>query len=105
MLLTVLRSDYDSTNGGVSSKANRLFVQLPNCPSDQSVAGDAPEMVLESHVPGCVRLVPKGEKRWVMFGGNFAHSSDSRLREAIERMTGQTWYGAIAIHDRIEVQS
>jgi hypothetical protein len=39
---------------------------------------------------------------WVMFGGNYAASSDSRLRRTVEDLLGHSFYGAISIHDRIE---
>jgi hypothetical protein len=39
---------------------------------------------------------------WTMMGGNFAHTSDSRFGEAIEKIVGYRMYGAVAIHDRIE---
>jgi len=37
-----------------------------------------------------------------MFGGNYAATSDSRFGEAIEKLTGQDFYGAVPIHDRKE---
>jgi hypothetical protein len=70
----------------------------------------APRVILEMHANGCLRIVPaktndKGE--WVaqsgtMFGGNFLSSSDSRFVEACENLLGHTFYGAVAIHDRVE---
>lgn len=98
----------DCTNGGVSSKFDRLVVVNAEGPFDP--AADSPAMVLESHVPGCLRLVPVSLKeagRWVMFGGNYAATSDSRFRELCEqllcqKLKGQRFYGAVAIHDRVE---
>lgn len=40
---------------------------------------------------------------WTMAGGNYAATSDSRLEELIEAWTGRRFYGAINVHDRIEV--
>ena len=37
-----------------------------------------------------------------MFGGNYAACSDSRFNEAIKKLTGQDFYGAVPIHDRRE---
>ena len=104
MMVNVLRQrdPYDCTNGGVSSKHDRLFVFLPTTPPDYVPPADVPAMVLEMHAPGCVRLRVKGEKRWCMFGGNFAHTSDSRFTQAVEQLLGHRWYGAVAIHDRHE---
>lgn len=39
---------------------------------------------------------------WTMFGGNFAHSSDSRFTSFVSRLLGVRFYGALAVHDRIE---
>ena len=47
-------------------------------------------------------------RKWVMFGGTFAHTSDSRLDEAVRALYSDfpgieaVAFGAIAIHDRIE---
>lgn len=37
-----------------------------------------------------------------MASGNFAHSSDSRLRRLLEKALGSSWYGALSVHDRAE---
>lgn len=36
-----------------------------------------------------------------MFGGNYA-TGDSRLSSLVQQLTGNRFYGAIAVHDRIE---
>jgi len=36
------------------------------------------------------------------FGGNFAASSDSRFSQACRELLGHHFYGAVAIHDRVE---
>lgn len=38
---------------------------------------------------------------WVMAGGNYATTSDSRFGEIIEQLLGY-WVPALAVHDRIE---
>lgn len=103
--ISVMRdtSSPDCTNGGVSSKHSRLCVVNVRGPSEPSA--DCPAVRLEMHFPGCLRLVPvleDGAKAWFMMGGNFGHSCDSRFSEACELLTGQRFYGAVAIHDRIE---
>lgn len=105
MMVSIYRNaddSYDCTNGGVSSKHTRAFVILPHYPADQKLPDDVAILKLESHARGIARLVPNGEKRWCMFGGNFAHTSDGRFWDAVEALTGQRMYGAVAIHDRIE---
>ena len=47
-------------------------------------------------------IAEKDINKNTMFGGNFAATSDSRFYEAIEKMLGHNFYGAIPIHDRIE---
>jgi len=37
-----------------------------------------------------------------MFGGNYASTSDSRFGEAVEKIIGTRFYGAVAVHDRVE---
>jgi hypothetical protein len=104
MMLYVLRNpEYDASNGGVTAKHNRLYVKLPHYAADDKAPDGVPVVKLERHVPGLVRLVPESDgKKWFMFGGNFAHTSDSRFREAIEALTGNPFYGAVAVHDRTE---
>jgi hypothetical protein len=37
-----------------------------------------------------------------MFGGNYAGTSDSRFKDAVENLIGTRFYGAIPVHDRYE---
>lgn len=93
----------DCTNGGFSSKHDKLCVTNVSGPFDPS--DDAPAAVLQIHGKGIVRIVPPelfNAGRHSMFGGNFAATSDSRFSAAVERLTGCTFYGAVAIHDRVE---
>lgn len=112
----------DCTNGGVSSKVDRLCVV--NIDGTAVPSPDCSPVILESHGRGIVRLVPAvpaelpdvvrlgvdyykngawaRDGRWLMFGGNYAATSDSRFTEAAERLLGHRWYGAVAIHDRYE---
>lgn len=100
----------DCTNGGISSKANSLClvnVEGPFSPNAQTPAA----MLVRGNGPGIAKIVPavwceigeyNPETRWVMMGGNYAATSDSRFREAVEKITGSRFYGAVPIHDRIE---
>jgi hypothetical protein len=102
--------DYDCTNNGVSRQFNKLTVMNIDGPFDPS--DDAPAVLLDSHYPGCLRLIPalKTALGWVpytdpaMFGGNLGYTSDSRFPEACEKLLGHTFYGAVKIHDRFETQ-
>lgn len=92
----------DCTMGGVSSVAHgRTALTVV----DDRIAGvfeadeEAPAVELVRREIGgqtYVHAKPYGETRHTMFGGNFLHTSDSRLREA----TGTSY--PIPIHDRIE---
>ena len=100
----------ECTRGGISSKAMDLClvnVDGPDSPNDACPAA----MLVSGHGRGQVRIVPAimddmkrywPEPRWVMMGGNFAHTSDSRFHDAVSRITGAPSYGAVPIHDRIE---
>lgn len=91
----------DCTNGGMSSKVTR--VTIVNCDGPFEPCDDAPAAHLESHVAGCVRLRFEQDKgKQVMMGGNFVHTCDSRFRQKIEKLLGHSFYGAVAIHDRVE---
>jgi hypothetical protein len=93
----------DCTNGGVSFKHVELTVINVEGPFEPTP--DRPAVKLERSGANVLRLVPVypgSERKWFMFGGNFAHTSDSRLWEKTEELTGERMYGAIAIHDRLE---
>jgi len=98
----------DCTNGGFSSFSDQLT--LVNVDGPFKPTPDRPPALLVSHDKGIVRIVPAifvnqeyiKMPVWLMFGGNYAASSDGRLTEAVEKLTGQRHYSAIAIHDRIE---
>ena len=50
-----------------------------------------------------LRLIPESKKLgWTMFGGNYATTSDSRFSELCEELLGTNFYGAVAVHDRVE---
>jgi hypothetical protein len=110
MIVSVYRdaSDgYDCTNGGMTnsktgvSKLCIINVDGPFKPTD-----DAPAASIEAGPLGSVRIVP-ANNRWEragnrMFGGNFAYTSDSRFRRAVEEITGADFAGPVHIHDRFE---
>lgn len=108
----------DCSNGGISSPVRGakglclVNVRGPFQPSAEFPAA----LLLLNRVPGSVRIIPaelvgedpsrlaswKPAPGWPMFGGNYAASSDSRFGEAIERILGAPFYGAVPIHDRYE---
>ena len=103
--VSVYRSDRlgDCTNGGVSSKYNRLLVICDRGPIDVD-ENNLPEnlmKVVKRELFGrtLYHLEPVAKAAGVgwLSGGNFAASSDSRFSELVDGM-----YGAVAIHDRTE---
>jgi hypothetical protein len=66
-----------------------------------------PVMVMKAAgASGCARIVPVNAagvvQAGVSFGGRYIASSDRRFGEAVERACGQHFYGAVALHDRLE---
>lgn len=109
IIARVYHSDYQG--GGASDRLKEITIVGPEVDPAFAPTPDRPAFELVQHVRGSVCLQPVGgpaDKRKVigpMFGGNFAHTSDSRVSEAIARLLGHRFYGAIAIHDRYETQA
>ena len=95
-------SDYDCTNNGVTNRFDRLCVINVEGPFEPDE--NTPAVYLDKGaVDGVVKLVPlETGTRWTMFGGNYATTSDSRFSAAVELLLGQKFYGAVAVHDRME---
>ena len=95
----------DATNNGVSSRHNSLCVTNVEGPFEPSDASPAAQLVQHRSIGEHCYIVPQSvldSGKWYMMGGNFAHSSDSRFREAVEKITDCEGSFAIAIHDRVE---
>lgn len=95
----------DCTNNGltnIETGAHRLTIVNADGPFDPDEK--APAAVITMTPYGDPKIVPADnpEGKGVMFGGNYAATSDSRFGEAIKRITGKDFYGAVAIHDRKE---
>jgi hypothetical protein len=92
----------DCTNGGASAAVKDICVINMSGPSEPNER--APAFMLTKGPSGDPILKPVQGKTGIgpMFGGNFAHSSDSRFGEAIEAMTGRRFWGALPIFDRFE---
>ena len=95
-------SNRDCTCNGVTNRFDRLCVVNVDGPFEPS--NDCPAVVLKrGALDGIAILRPvEAKSRHTMFGGNYASTSDSRFSNAIEAITGQRFYGAVAVHDRIE---
>jgi hypothetical protein len=113
-LVTVLRSaDGDCSCGGITTKHAHLILVAETTEEDASKIPSDARACLERHVkntPGacivvmrkpCGKLYPTVyplaawlEGKWLMAGGNFVTSCDSRFRERYPL--------ALPVHDRIE---
>lgn len=111
LIVNVYRSPAmgDCTGGGVSSRHDALCVVNASGPFEPS--SDAPPVFLESHRSGILRIVPafkdkdgryKAVPMLSCMGGNYAATSDSRFSDLCEMLSGHSFYGAVAIHDRFE---
>lgn len=97
--------DVDCTNGGESSYAKGFTVINAEGPFEPNDDYPPAELVCEEPIGGrkCLRLVPVSKKdKWTMFGGNYATTSDSRFSELCDELIGGNFYGAVAVHDRVE---
>ena len=104
ILVNIYRNGSDCTNGGESSFAKGFCVMNAEGPFEPSERYPAAELVVAEPMGGrkILRLIPESVRdRWTMFGGNYAGTSDSRFTEAVEKITGATFYGAVPIHVRV----
>ncbi len=101
------------SNKGISEQVDELTLVNVNGPSDPTP--DAPAALLLKNHGMTARVVPAievGEGRYAalnrtdacgpMMGGSFVNSSDSRFGEAVRAITHDSFYGAVAFHDRFE---
>lgn len=104
LLISVYRdaSGIDCTNGGISSKVKQLVVTNVEGPFEPDE--NAPAVQLVKGPFNSVRLIPQellDSGAWVMFGGNYGSTSDSRFNQAVENMCGYSM-GCVKIFDRVE---
>jgi len=95
----------DCTNNGVSSRDIKgLCITNINAPFEPCDRYPAAELVKQTFSFGSsVKVIPTEVKhRSTMMGGNYAASCDSRFSKAIKSLLGHDFYGAVAIHDRVE---
>jgi hypothetical protein len=95
-------SDYDCTCNGVTNRFDRLCVVNVEGPFEPDAT--TPAVTLEAGaMDGIAVLRPiEAKGNWTMFGGNYASTSDSRFCSAVEKICGHRFYGAVAVHDRVE---
>ena len=83
-----------------------LKLCIVNVPGPFEPGPGAPAARLIKREPtGNIVVIPAGvdpRKTWLMFGGNYAATSDSRFGDAVRRLSGYDHDFPVAIHDRIE---
>lgn len=88
----------DCTNNGISSQFHSVLLIHPEGYIDVADDGSnhlgLPVVEIETKIGGYKCLKQVGDTRWLMFGGNFAYTSDSRFREINAY--------PLPIHDRYE---
>lgn len=97
----------DCSNGGISASFHEVTIVNVEGPCDPSPAAPAVKLVPGAFV-GTALIVPcnKPEGRiGPMMGGAYVATSDSRFSNAVERLTGHPFYGAVPFHDRFETQA
>ena len=94
--------EVDCTNGGITSRYNRLC--LTNVEGPWEPGDDAPAAkLMPGNLPGTLKIVPdEVANNWHMMGGNYAATSDSRFTEACKNLLDGKFYGAVPVHDRVE---
>lgn len=100
MSVDVYRGRHDSTNSGLSSKKDSLILATGDLKVEGpfNVKEGEDYLVLMKGPMNTIRAVPKSlvdSKAWVMFGGNFCFTSDSRFA----KLNGGN---PIKIFDRVE---
>ena len=98
-------SNYDCTNGGVSSRNIKgLCLTNVDGPFDPCDEYPAAKLVKQTFGFGSsVKVIPEeAEGKQTMMGGNYAATSDSRFSDKIEQMLGHHFYCFFPIHDRVE---
>jgi hypothetical protein len=90
----------DCTNNGVSKYAKGLTVINVDGPFEPSE--DYPAVELRVGPMNSMRLVPvKNQDDWVMSGGNYAGTCDSRFGNAVKNLCGYD-HSMIKVFDRVE---
>jgi len=99
------------SNHGISEQFDEVVIV--NVEGPHEPRPEAPAVWLtRGNLPGTVKVIPAvfddernkwgPDPRWWMFGGQYVGGSDSRLAEAVEKILGHRFYGAITLHDRYE---
>lgn len=102
LLVNILKSGTDCTNGGVTAKAEEAVLCGPGVPEIFEASDDCPALLLQKKeclyggddIVYAVPINKDPRKVGWMMGGNFIWASDSRFRRLINAYP-------IPVHDRL----
>jgi hypothetical protein len=93
LVCDIFKSDYNSDLNVIASKCNSVTLVGEGIPEIFNASDDAPAVTWKKIAnTQHIAAVPEGETKWVMFGGTFIYTSDSRFPAEYP----------IPLHDRIE---
>jgi hypothetical protein len=95
----------ECSNGGISSKYDQALVVGPDIPKIFDAGGLPMVRLVAGNLPGTAKVIPleiNPNACGPMFGGAYVGCSDSRWCDAIEKICGNRFYGAVSLHDRFE---
>ena len=97
---------FDCSNRGISLCFNQLYLECEdgNLTIDELNNKNAIIKLYYGplHTVIARPAISEFDGKWYEFGGNFIYSSDSRFTDAVSRLLGHDFYGAIPVHDRTE---
>jgi len=106
--LMIFRSSMpDCSFDGISSRCKEVTLVGEGIAPIFDATEECPAIKLVRRIIGGLPYVhaelvetPKGmENRWLMFGGTYVATSDSRFSEAVRKLG---WQGPVPLHDRYE---
>lgn len=96
-------------NSGISENFTQaLWISSPDANAPEMYEGEGlPKIQLvKGNLKGTIKAVPCDDSgtplKNTMMGGAYIACSDSRFSEACEKIAGGRFYGAVALHDRVE---
>ena len=92
----------DYSNGGISSRFDQVCLVNVDGPFEPDAEHPACALV-EGNLKGTLKVFAlEDNHKQISNGGCFVPTSDSRFSQAAEKILGQRFYGAVALHDRVE---
>jgi hypothetical protein len=92
------------SNKGLSSKFKKVTIVNVEGPFEPSPEAPAVKLIKREYTGNliCVPVELLDSGKWVMFGGAYIATSDSRFSEAVQKLSGYDHSFPVALHDRVE---